>query len=176
VRWRDQGLDLIVALNVSPRQFAHADFVDTVAQALRTTGADPSTIEIEITEAAIMSNIEPVLATLRAVHAMGIRVAIDDFGTGYSSFAYLKRFEVSSLKIDRTFVDGIEENDNLAIATAIVSVAHALRLPVTAEGVETETQAELLSELGCDRLQGYHFGRPLPVDEFERRLPRLAIR
>ncbi len=174
VRWRSQGFDIIVALNVSPRQFAHPDFVETVASALRTTGADPSSIEIEITEAAIMSNIEPVLATLRAVHAMGIRVAIDDFGTGYSSFAYLKRFEVSSLKIDRTFVDGIEENDNLAIAAAIVSVAHALRLPVTAEGVETPAQAQLLTDLGCDRLQGYYFGRPVPISEFESELPRLA--
>ena len=174
VRWRSQGFGIIVALNVSPRQFAHPDFVDTVANALRTTGADPASIEIEITEAAIMSNIEPVLATLRAVHAMGIRVAIDDFGTGYSSFAYLKRFEVSSLKIDRTFVDGIEKDDNLAITTAIVSVAHALRLPVTAEGVETATQAQLLADLGCDRLQGYFFGRPVPVDDFERELPRLV--
>jgi EAL domain-containing protein (putative c-di-GMP-specific phosphodiesterase class I) len=98
---------------------------------------------------------------------MGIRVAIDDFGTGYSSFAYLKRFEVDSLKIDRTFVEGIEREDNLAIARAIVSVAHALGLPVTAEGVETPQQARILADLGCDRLQGYHFGRPAPLETVE---------
>ncbi|MEA2721522.1 MAG: hypothetical protein QOJ39_3386 [Candidatus Eremiobacteraeota bacterium] len=166
-RWQRCGLDLSVAVNVSPRQFTHPDFVATVADALRTTGADPTRLEIEITEAAIMSNVEPVLATLEAVHAMGIRVAIDDFGTGYSSFAYLKRFEVDALKIDRTFVDDIEREDNLAIARSIVAVAHALKLQVTAEGVETATQARLLSSIGCDRLQGYHFGRPVPAEQFE---------
>ncbi len=137
VRWREDGREIVVAANVSPRQIAHPDFVDTVANALATSGADPASIEIEITEAAIMANVENVIATLQKVHDMGIRVAIDDFGTGYSSFAYLKRFKVGSLKIDRTFVDGIEENANLAIATAVISVAHALKLPVTAEGVET---------------------------------------
>jgi diguanylate cyclase (GGDEF)-like protein len=170
-RWRSQGRDIVVALNVSPRQIAHPDFVETLADALRTTGVLPGSIEIEITEAAIMANVESVIGTLEAVHAMGVRVAIDDFGAGYSSFAYLKRFKVGSLKIDRTFVEGIEQSDNLAIATAIVSVAHALRLPATAEGVETEAQARLLADLGCERLQGYLFGRPLPVEEFERRLP-----
>lgn len=161
-QWRREGRELGVAVNVSPRQFAHPDFVETLASALRASGASPEDIEIEITEAAIMSNVDPVLATLQAVHRMGIRVAIDDFGTGYSSFAYLKRFEVDSLKIDRTFVEGIEREDNLAIARSIVSVAHALGLPVTAEGVETPLQARILAELGCDRLQGYHFGRPVP--------------
>jgi diguanylate cyclase (GGDEF)-like protein/PAS domain S-box-containing protein len=166
-RWQRRGLDLTMAVNVSPRQFEHPDFIATLAGALSTSGADPSRLEIEITEAAIMSNAEPVIATLKAIHAMGIRVAIDDFGTGYSSFAYLKRFEVDCLKIDRTFVDDIEREDNLAIARSIVSVAHALNLRVTAEGVETATQARLLASIGCDRLQGYHFGRPSPVTQFE---------
>jgi diguanylate cyclase (GGDEF)-like protein len=165
--WRREGRALRVAVNVSPRQFGHPDFLETLAMALRTSGASPEDIEIEITEAAIMSNVDPVLATLQTVHRMGIRVAIDDFGTGYSSFAYLKRFEVDSLKIDRTFVEGIERDDNLAIARAIVSVAHALGLPVTAEGVETPLQARILADLGCDSLQGYHFGWPLPSAELE---------
>jgi diguanylate cyclase (GGDEF)-like protein/PAS domain S-box-containing protein len=165
--WQRSGLDLTMGVNVSPRQFEHPDFVATLAEALRMSGADPSRLEIEITEAAIMSNAEPVIATLEAIHAMGIRVAIDDFGTGYSSFAYLKRFKVDSLKIDRTFVDDIEHEDNLAITRSIVSVAHALNLQVTAEGVETATQARLLASIGCDRLQGYHFGRPSPVGDFE---------
>ena len=164
-QWRREGAPLSVAVNVSPRQFAHPDFVETLARALRSSGAAPQDLEIEITEAAIMSNVEPVLATLQAVHRMGIGVAIDDFGTGYSSFAYLKRFQVDSLKIDRTFVEGIERDDNLAIARSIVSVAHALALPVTAEGVETPQQARILAELGCDRLQGFYFGRPRPADE-----------
>jgi len=167
--WQRSGLDLTLGVNVSPRQFEHPDFVATLAEALRTSGADPSRLEIEITEAAIMSNAQPVIATLEALHAMGIRVAIDDFGTGYSSFAYLKRFKVDSLKIDRTFVDDIENADNLAITRSIVSVAHALNLQVTAEGVETATQARLLASIGCDRLQGYHFGRPAPVGDFEAR-------
>ena len=168
VRWRDAGHDIGVAVNVSPRQIAHPDFAGIVADALASTGADAASIELEITEAAIMANAEHVIATLCQLEAMGVRVAIDDFGTGYSSFAYLQRFRVGALKLDRTFVDGIEHDANLAIATAIISVAHALHLPVTAEGVETAEQAELLTQLGCDRLQGYHFGRPLPVNEFER--------
>ncbi len=166
-RWQQRGLDVRVAVNVSPRQFAHPDFVETLAHALRESGVAPKTLEIEITEAAIMSNVEPVLATLQAVHRMGIRVAIDDFGTGYSSFAYLKRFEIDSLKIDRTFVEGIERDENVAIARAIISVAHALGLPVTAEGVETPQQAHILADLGCDRLQGFYFGRPAPAAQFE---------
>ena len=165
--WQRSGFDIRVAVNVSPRQFEHPDFVETVAQVLRTTGADPALIEIEITEAAIMSNAEPVLATLQAIHAMGIRVAIDDFGTGYSSFAYLKRFAVDSLKIDRTFVEGIEHEENFAIARSILSVAHTLGLPVTAEGIETTAQSEIMADLGCSRLQGYLYARPLPVEEFE---------
>jgi len=167
--WQRGGLDIRVAVNVSPRQFTHDDFVGTLANALVDSGADPEKLEIEITEAAIMSNVEPVLATLQAVHRMGVSVAIDDFGTGYSSFAYLKRFDVSSLKIDRTFVEGIEQDENLAIARSIVSVADALGLPVTAEGVETPAQAHLLAGLGCARLQGYHFGRPVPATEFAAR-------
>ena len=173
-RWRDAGLQISVTVNVSPRQFAHADFAETLATALQRSGADPGRIEIEITEAAIMSNVEPVLATLKAVHRMGVRVAIDDFGTGYSCFAYLKRFEVDALKIDRTFVEGIEREDNLAIARSIISVAHALGLPVTAEGVETAAQGDVLTSLGCDYLQGYHYGRPVPAPQFEAHLLALA--
>ncbi len=165
--WQRSGIDIRLAINVSPRQFEHPGFIDTVARALRTTGADPRMLEIEITEAAIMSSAEPVLTTLQAIHRMGIHVAIDDFGTGYSSFAYLKRFAVDSLKIDRTFIEGIEHEENLAIARAILSVAHTLGLPVTAEGIETPAQGDIMSDLGCDRLQGYYYGRPLPVDEFE---------
>ncbi|MDQ6942130.1 MAG: EAL domain-containing protein [Candidatus Eremiobacteraeota bacterium] len=165
--WQRSGIRIRVAVNVSPRQFEHPDFVDMVARALRTTGADPTLLEIEITEAAIMSSAEPVLATLQAIHRMGIRVAIDDFGTGYSSFAYLKRFAVDSLKIDRTFVEGIEHEENFAIARSILSVAHTLGLPVTAEGIETPGQSDIMADLGCDRLQGFHYGRPVPVEEFE---------
>jgi diguanylate cyclase (GGDEF)-like protein len=168
--WQRSGLNIRVAVNVSPRQFIHDDFTATLAKALTDTGADPERLELEITEAAIMSNVEPVLATLQAVHRMGVSVAIDDFGTGYSSFAYLKRFDVNSLKIDRTFVEGIEHEDNLAIARSIVSVAHALGMPVTAEGVETPMQARILADLGCDRLQGYHFGHPAPATDFEAQL------
>ncbi len=172
--WQSKGFNIRLAVNVSPRQFEHSDFLDTVARALRSSGADPELLEIEITEAAIMSSAEPVLTTLQAIHRMGIRVAIDDFGTGYSSFAYLKRFAVDSLKIDRTFVEGIESEENLAIARSIVSIAHTLGLPVTAEGIETPAQAAIMADLACDRLQGYHYGRPMPAEEFEALFAPLA--
>ena len=172
--WQSSGFNIPLAVNVSPRQFEHSDFLDTLARALHGSGADPELLEIEITEAAIMSSAEPVPTTLQAIHRMGIRVAIDDFGTGYSSFAYLKRFAVDSLKIDRTFVEGIESEENFAIARSIVSVAHTLGLPVTAEGIETPAQAEIMADLGCDRLQGFHYGRPMPADEFEALFAPLA--
>lgn len=173
-QWRARGLELTVSINVSPRQFARGDFVQILSQIIEETGADPAALEIEITEAAIMSNVEPILETLQDIRAMGIRVAIDDFGTGYSSFAYLKRFEVDSLKIDRTFVSGIEADRDLAIAKSIITVAQTLGLPITAEGVETQLQRTILSGLDCDRLQGYHLGRPAPVHEFELQLTAFA--
>ena len=165
--WHARGIDLGVAVNVSPRQFSHGDFITLLDRVLRETGANPAKLQIEITEAAIMSDVETVLETLRAVRELGIRVAIDDFGSGYSSFAYLKRFDVDTLKIDRMFVQDIEGDRNRAIAKSIVTVAHTLGLSVTAEGVETQAQSAILGAMGCDRLQGYHLGYPLPVDEFE---------
>ena len=165
--WQRRGIDLGVAVNVSPRQFTHGDFIALLDRVLLETGADPCKLQIEVTEAAIMSNVDAVLGTLRAVRALGIRVAIDDFGTGYSSFAYLKRFDVDTLKIDRMFVQDIEGERNRAIAKSIVTVAHTLGLSVTAEGVETPVQSTILGSLGCDRLQGYHLGRPLSVESFE---------
>ncbi|HEY4433555.1 MAG TPA: EAL domain-containing protein [Candidatus Cybelea sp.] len=170
-KWQERGIDLDVAVNVSPRQFVQGGFPEVVKRALRETGADPARLQIEITEAAIMSDVGAALETLRSIRALGIRVAIDDFGTGYSSFAYLKRFDVDVLKMDRMFVRDVEEERGLAIARSIITVAHSLGLTVTAEGVETAAQCRVVTLLDCDHLQGFHLGRPMPVREFESRLP-----
>jgi len=174
VAWQARGIELVVAVNVSPRQFVQGGFTEVVERVLRETGADPARLQIEITEAAIMSDVTAALEALRAIRATGIRVAIDDFGTGYSSFAYLKRFDVDVLKMDRMFVRDIEGERGLAIARSIVTVAHTLDLSVTAEGVETAAQGRVLSFLGCDHLQGFHLGRPVSVHEFESALAARA--
>jgi len=123
---------------------------------------DPQLLELEITESAAMLNAEQTASTLHKLKALGVRIAIDDFGTGYSSLSHLKRFPLDSLKIDRSFVTGLPDNeDDASIAQALITMAHALRLKVIAEGVETEAQLEFLAASGCDEMQGYFFSRPL---------------
>src|SRR5439155_16993543 len=135
---------------------------------LGSIGADGGGIDLEITESLLMSDVDESIRKLRALRDMGLRMALDDFGTGYSSLAYLSRLPVDTLKIDRSFVHGMTENaDHMAIVSAIISLAQALRLKVVAEGVETEQQAELLRLLRCDQAQGYLFSRPLPAQALE---------
>jgi EAL domain-containing protein (putative c-di-GMP-specific phosphodiesterase class I) len=122
---------------------------------------------VEITESGLVPNAASVTRVLENIRNMGVRIAVDDFGTGYSAFSYLKQLPLNSLKIDRTFVDGIERDVDRAIAESIIAIAHKLNLSVTAEGVETRFQRRILGELGCDRLQGYDICRPLPKDQFE---------
>ncbi|HSF48718.1 MAG TPA: EAL domain-containing protein [Burkholderiales bacterium] len=165
--WRDAGLPAInVAVNLSPRQFRRRDLVELVRNALRDTGLEPRYLELELTESALMQHLEETVATLNALRQMGVRIAIDDFGMGYSSLSYLKRFPIGKLKIDRSFVRDIpHDQDDAAIAGAIIAMAHKLALTVVAEGVETPQQLAFLQAHGCDGAQGYFFGRPMPAEE-----------
>lgn len=158
-----------VSVNLSARQLERNDLVDAVAGALDASGLDPSLLWLELTETALMSDVEMATETLHQLRELGVHVAVDDFGTGWSSLQYLKRFPVEMLKIDRSFVDGIGRSpEDSTIVSAVVSLAHALGLQAIAEGVETDEQRHWLHELGCDLGQGYLWSRPLPPAEVER--------
>lgn len=162
------GTELNVAVNLSGRQFVHYNLFKSIEAAIKSAHLHPSALEFEITETVAMQNAEDSIGILRQLKSIGISLALDDFGTGYSSLAYLKRFPIDKLKIDRAFVRDIPNDANdLAIVSAIISMAHALDLKVHAEGVETSAQAEFLRECGCEYAQGYLFGPALPADEFE---------
>ncbi len=157
------GAAVVVSVNLSARQFAQPTLVEDVARALAAGGADPHQVQLEITEGVAMGNAEATVEILRRLKELGVGLAIDDFGTGYSSLAYLKRFPVDALKIDRAFVTGLRrETADSSIVGAVVGLRRALRLAVVAEGVETAEEAAQLCELGCALGQGYHFARPLP--------------
>lgn len=168
-QWHEQypsDPPLTVSVNLSARQFQQTDLVDEAAEALRAAGLDPGALELEITESVVMENAQSAIATLRALKALGLRLSIDDFGTGYSSLAYLKSFPVDTLKIDRSFVEGLEEDaEDSAITSGMVSLAHTLGLEVVAEGVGNAKQLAKLKEMGCNLAQGYHFFKPLPPSE-----------
>ncbi|MBU1237565.1 MAG: EAL domain-containing protein [Gammaproteobacteria bacterium] len=171
-RWHDAGHDqLFLAVNLSAIQFRRGSVEDSVTRALRDSGTDPRLLELELTESILLQGAEHVLASVRQLKSLGVKLSIDDFGTGYSSLAYLKRFAVDKLKIDQSFVRGLPADaDNAAIVGAVVQMAKSLKLEVLAEGVEGEQAVEHLRKLQCDYVQGYHFGRPLPVAEFDRLL------
>jgi diguanylate cyclase (GGDEF)-like protein/PAS domain S-box-containing protein len=156
---------LRVAVNLSPRQFQKTDVSEAVARALDDTKLDPALLELEITETTAMQNTEHTIATLASLRDLGVRIAIDDFGTGHSSLSYLRRFPIDRVKIDREFIAEIEKSrSNRAIVSSVVALAHGLDLAVTAEGVETDAQAAFLTELQCEEVQGFLFGRPAPVE------------
>ena len=161
--WRQQGLPLqTLAVNLSPRQFRQADLVQQVRDALHDSGLPAAYLELEITEGALMENLEQAQATLAALKELGLKLAIDDFGTGYSSLAYLRRFPLDKLKIDQSFMQGVPQDQaNLEIAATIIGLARNLKLRVLAEGVETHDQLQALRQLGCEQCQGYLFSRPL---------------
>ena len=163
--WDRFGLPpLSLAVNLSARQFRQADLSQMIAGALRASGLTADRLELELTESLLMEDNALSAAVLAAFSQMGLRVAIDDFGTGHSSLSYLKRFSVDTLKIDRSFVrDTPDDPEDCAIATAIVALAHSLKLKVVAEGVETRDQLAFLRGLGCDEMQGYLLSRPLPA-------------
>ncbi len=166
--WQDAGFDpLRVAVNLSARQFQQPLLVESVAQILKDTGLDPNLLELELTEGSIMKDPNQAIRKLHELKAMGIHISVDDFGTGYSSLNYLKRFPIDTLKVDQSFVQEINTDpDNEAIVSAIITLAHALKLNVIAEGVETQEQLETLRALKCDEVQGFLFSRPLAVAEF----------
>ena len=166
--WDRLGLPPIrLGVNISGRQFRDPDLADTVAQAIADAGIDARSLDLELTESMLMVDGEGTLKLLRELARLGVSLSIDDFGTGYSSLAYLKRFPVNTVKIDRAFVRDIEhDEDGRVIANAIISLAHSLSLKTIAEGVETENQAALLAKHGCDEIQGYLIGRPLPAADF----------
>ena len=154
---------LSLAVNLSARQFRQPYLARFIEDALSETGIDPKRLEIELTESMLMEDNEATNGVLAALAAMGVRVAMDDFGTGHSSLSYLKRFDIDTLKIDRSFVSELPQDpEDKAIATAIVAMGHSLHMKVVAEGVETEAQAQCLRELGCDEMQGYLLSRPMP--------------
>ena len=157
------GRPLFVSVNLSARQFAQADLVEDVAAVLLESGLDASALELEITESVLMDQSETGIRTLRRLRALGVRLVLDDFGTGYSSLSYLKHLPLDTIKIDRSFVAGIEEKADQSIVEAVVALAHGLGIGVVAEGIETERQAGRLLELGCDLGQGYLFSRPVPA-------------
>lgn len=155
-----------ISVNVSARQFREQALLDRVRQALRDEGVPPHHLELEITESTAMQDVQATSEILAALDALGVRLAIDDFGTGYSSLAYLKRFPLDVLKIDRTFIPDSWEDDNVsAIAEASISLGHKLGLEVVAEGVETNEQIGFLRSHECDIIQGYCFSRPMSVDK-----------
>jgi len=164
--WQDEGLPpLRMSVNLSPRQFEQPDLTSMVAGVLEETGLDPGSLELELTESSIMKNAEHAIVILDALRKMKIQIAVDDFGSGYSSLSYLKRFPIDRLKIDQSFVsDATSDPTDAAIIMAIITLAHNLRLKVTAEGVETEEQLRFLHILRCDEMQGYLFSRPVPPE------------
>ncbi|WP_124538456.1 bifunctional diguanylate cyclase/phosphodiesterase [Piscinibacter terrae] len=163
--WADAGLGRpVVAVNISPRQFNHPDFMTTVRAALQTTGVDPAQIELEITEGSVMDDAEASISQLHALRALGLALAIDDFGTGYASLSYLRRFPLNRLKVDRSFIMqlGNSEGDDTIVRT-VIELAHSLGLSVTAEGVETVAQEATLRSWDCDVVQGFLHSRPSPA-------------
>jgi len=172
--WQDAGLPpLRVAVNLSARQFQLQNLVEVVSRILRETGLEPRWLELEITESVAMQNAEYTVKMLHELKDMGIQLAIDDFGTGYSSLNYLKRFPISKLKIDKSFVSEIgTEQDNEAIASTVIVLGQSLKLGVVAEGVETKAQYDFLRQHQCDEMQGYLFGKPVPPDRFEEMIRR----
>jgi len=166
--WRDQGLaSLRIAVNVSSRQFKRGRLVGAVFAALSETGLSPASLAVEITESAFLADAEETNAILRKLSSMGIAISVDDFGTGHSSLSYLRRLPLSTLKVDRAFVNDVTTSaDAAAITDAIIAMAHRLNLNVVAEGVDDEAQFEFLRARDCEMMQGYYFSPPISAAEF----------
>lgn len=169
VRWQAMGFpSMVVAVNLSPRQFRQKDFVGRVKKILDETGLAPHYLELEITEGLLMDNSEINFAILSDLKNLGVSIAIDDFGTGYSSLSYLKRFPINVLKIDRAFVNDISANpDDAAIVNAVIALGKSMHMSIVAEGVETQVQLNYLREMGCHVAQGFLISKPLAVEAFE---------
>jgi len=163
--WRRDGVAPVpISVNVSGRQFQHKDLVQSIVGMITQAAIDPAMIEVELTESSLMMNPHEASLVLRSLKEFGVQISVDDFGTGYSSLAYLKRFRIDTLKIDKSFVQDVtHDHDDAAIVRAVITLAHSLKLNVVAEGVETEEQMEFLIANGCDQMQGYLLSVPLPA-------------
>lgn len=167
-RWQDKGLQIHLALNLSAKQLQDSDIVETFERNIILTGCDPSLLQVELTESMLMTDVKLALDTLTRLQTLGVKIAIDDFGTGYSSLAYLHKFPIHILKVDRSFVTDLPFcADSITISKAIVELAHSLNLQVVAEGVEDKHQAAFLNSINVDELQGFYFGKPMPIQDFE---------
>jgi len=167
--WRELGLRMRVAVNISGYQMRQDDLVERIQEALHRYHLQPGRFTCEITESVAMEDTKGTQQTFEKMRSIGLHVSIDDFGTGYSSLATLRRLPASELKVDRAFVSDLAESEDArSIANSIIGLAKALNLKVVAEGVETQQQCDLLMKMGCDELQGYLFSRPIPAAEMER--------
>ena len=173
VEWQQSGLPFVrIAVNVSAVQLIRRGFAEFVASILKETGLDPNLLELEITESAMMSNMQDAIHEIVSLRKAGVKISIDDFGTGYSSLSYLKNLPVDTIKIDRSFIcdlDGVA-GGGAAVVGAIIALAHSLDLSVVAEGVETQMQFDTLAALECDVVQGYLLHRPLPANAISKLL------
>jgi EAL domain-containing protein (putative c-di-GMP-specific phosphodiesterase class I) len=170
VKWRNTlAPGLRMAVNLSPRQFQDEQLVASIKAILARTGMPAHALELEITESLLMGDTEKLMSVFESLTELGLRFSLDDFGTGYSSLSYLQRFPIGNLKIDRSFVSGIPGNrDSVALTQAIIVMAKALNMSITAEGVETEAQRDFLAEVGCHEMQGFYFSEPISAAAFER--------
>ncbi len=168
--------DLFISINVSAKQFHQPDFVAQVQEAIRNHAVDPTKLKLELTESMLLENVGETIATMIALKQIGVKISLDDFGTGYSSLQYLKRLPLDQFKIDKSFVRDLSvSSSDRAIAQSIIAMAHSLELDVIAEGVETEAQCDFLMKHGCAHYQGYLFGKPVPIAQFESALQHSAV-
>jgi EAL domain-containing protein (putative c-di-GMP-specific phosphodiesterase class I) len=166
-RWERAGFPLRIAVNLSPSQFEVGDLAASIDQALRESNLTADLLELEVTENIFLDSASNVLNTLDRIRSLGVRVVFDDFGTGYASLAYLKKFPIDGLKIDRSFVmELVRDADDAAIVESTISLGKKLKLAVIAEGIEDCATASLLVAMGCEEGQGYYFGKPMPANEF----------
>jgi diguanylate cyclase (GGDEF)-like protein len=174
-QWQRIGHGVRLGVNLSPAQLQSGDLAEAVASKLRETGLSPSLLELEVTENIVLEDDQAALEIFRRIRELGVHIAFDDFGTGYASLAYLKKFPLDRLKIDKSFVSDIRKNsDDAAIVSTIIGLSRSLGLSVIAEGIEDSDTAELLRRMGCQEAQGYHFGQPIPAAEFEQKFLRSA--
>ncbi len=163
--WQKSFGKLRVAINLSSIQLYQTNLVDSLMRVMKEQGVSPENVEFEITESAVMRNMDTAISTMRRMRQQGFHISLDDFGIGYSSLSYLKKFPVSKLKIDQSFVQGIETDPvDAAIVRSVIGLGHSLNMKVLAEGVETEAQLDRLGNEGCDYIQGFYFSRPLVAD------------
>ncbi len=176
-KWQNMGLSPIkISVNMSQVQFTRTDVYETISKALAETGLDPQWLEIEVTETMAMTDVDRTVSVLEKIHELGVSISMDDFGTGYSSLASLKTIPFDVLKIDRSLVCDVNENDtSRRITGAIVAMGKALKMIVLAEGVENAEQTKLLTDIGCDLAQGYYYSKPRPSEEIEKMITRTEL-